>query len=458
MTMARRQADGSWMTLGTETLTEAVRDPVRRTFSYNMPSSGRFEVRAQRTSSAASATGASDRIQWSGAKAYLTEALSFSGLTTLAVRMRATNNLSQRASRKINLTATRKIPEWTPDGGWSAPQPSRSIIWAIADALRTSHYGAAWPDAQIDLVGMHAINQVHVSRGDQLNAVFDRRTSMWEALRLMGRVGRCACILQGGTFRVIRDRQQSLPSAMFSPRNIIKNSFSIQYQMASEDTVDGVSVEYINPITWKPAEVAVTETGATPLNAAKVKLFGCTSLAQARREALYLARNNVFRRKTIVFKTELEGYIPTFGDLVVVSHDMPSWGVSGDILGVSASGVITLSEPVSFSGSGEHYAAFRTRAGGLSGPWPVTATGHENELEISGSWIHNRDSVNGVSTFTRGSDVIRLYWGTQEERTHFSFGVGDSWRQLGIVKAIKPQGDLEVELSILAEDNRVHTD
>jgi len=34
----------------------------------------------------------------------------------------------------------------------------------------------------------------------------------------------------------------------------------------------------------------------------------------------------------VTFRTELEGLIPTYGDLVAISHDMPQWGTSGEVL------------------------------------------------------------------------------------------------------------------------------
>ena len=37
-----------------------------------------------------------------------------------------------------------------------------------------------------------------------------------------------------------------------------------------------------------------------------------------------MAAANRYRRKTVTFSTELEGLIPTYGDLIAVSHDMPS--------------------------------------------------------------------------------------------------------------------------------------
>jgi len=47
------------------------------------------------------------------------------------------------------------------------------------------------------------------------------------------------------------------------------------------------------------------------------------------REGLYLAAANRYRRRIITLRTELEGLIPTYGDLIAIAHDMPSWGTGG---------------------------------------------------------------------------------------------------------------------------------
>lgn len=449
---------GAWITLGTETIDDNTNTPVRKTYKYVLQTPGRYEVRMKRTSDKSEDSTIANDIRWVGAKAYLTDDVDYGGITMLAVKMKATDNLSNRASRKINCLVTRKIPTWNPTSGWSNPTPTSSICWAVADMLK-SEYGAKMDDSKIDLQGFYDLDRTLSDRGDYLNAVFDRKISLWEALKLACRTGRCAGILQGGVFRIIRDRPQSIPTAMFSSRNIVKNTFSVAYNMANEDTADGITVEFINSSTWKPEEISVDHEGKTPTNPARVKFFGCTNSAQAEREALYLARNNIYRRKTISLTTELEGYIPTFGDLVIVSHDMPRWGISGDIVGVNSEGSIVLSEPVDFNGTGKHYIAFRTRSGGVSGPWEVTPGYGSNEVSLSGVWSREHSPEGDYTDITdQNGEGFRLYYGTKEERTHFSFGASDKWSQYGVVKSIRPRGDLKVDLKILSEDNRVHTD
>jgi predicted phage tail protein len=77
----------------------------------------------------------------------------------------------------------------------------------------------------------------------------------------------------------------------------------------------------------------VSLPGSTEDNPATVNLFGCTNLAQAMREGKYIAAANRYRRRLITFRTEMEGLIPTFGDLIAVSHDMPARGIEGSTAG-----------------------------------------------------------------------------------------------------------------------------
>lgn len=78
---------------------------------------------------------------------------------------------------------------------------------------------------------------------------------------------------------------------------------------------------------------------------ATVELFGCTNKEQALREATYMALANRYRRRIVTFTTELEGLIPSYGDLIAITHDMAQWGQGGEIL--KQEGLkLTLSEPV----------------------------------------------------------------------------------------------------------------
>jgi sulfur carrier protein ThiS len=425
---------GSWTQLAAESVTAATNTAQRRSDRYPV-ANGRYEIRLRRTDAKDTDARAGHEIRWQALKAFLAGEPVFGDLTLLAVRMRATDNLSQRSSRLVNCILTRRLPVWDPVTGWSSPQPTRSIAWAFADAAR-SDYGAELSDARIDLAALHALDGLWQARGDRFDAVFDQGVTVWEALTRIARVGRAVPFLQGGVLRIARDEARTLPVALFGPRNIVKGSLKIQYLMPGEDTADAVTVEYFSSRIWAPDEITASLPDSAADQPAKVELFGCTDEAQAEREGLYMAAANRYRRRMVSFRTELEGLIPTYGDLIAIAHDMPRWGQGGEVV-AQEDQVLVLSEPLSWSDGETHYIALRRRDGTVSGPWLVSPGADDRRVILA-----------EALDFTP-------YTGASEERTHFAFGVGDAWSLRARVIAIRPRGE-QVEITAVGEDARVH--
>ena len=428
---------GNWLTLGSESMSAATTTPQRLSFKYPV-SLGRYEVRATRIDSKDTSSRVGHEVRWSEARGYLAGGVAFpDNVTLLAIRMRATDNLSQRSSRLINCIVTRKLPVWSASSGWSSALPTRSIAWAYADILRAS-YGAKLTDERIDLAALAQLDQVWTSRGDKFDGVFDQQVTVWEALTRAARCGRAVPFLQGGIVRLVRDESRTLPVALFSTRNIVKNSLKIQYVMPGEETADAVTVEFFSSRTWKPDEVTVSLPGSSSTNPAKLRLFGCTTEAHAMREGLYLAAANRYRRRIITLRTELEGLIPTYGDLIAIAHDMPSWGTGGEIVAWDPDSLIaTLSEPVGFIDEQSHVMALRRRDGGVSGPHAVTLGGDTQQVVFA------------------EPPQIPIETGLSAERTHFAFGIAEQWSLMARVIAVRPRGEL-VEITCVAEHPAVH--
>ena len=428
------KALGGWFTLGSESLTSNNHNAMYRTYSYTV-AQGMYDVRATRLDDKDETARAGHEIRWGAAKGYIVSEKNYGNVTLLAVDMRATANLSQRSSRMVNCIVTRKLRTWSPNGGWSSPQPTRSIAWALADILKAD-YGARLTDNAIDLSALYQLNQIWSKRGDTFNAVFDSKLTVYEALSRTAKVGRAIAFIQGGIVRFVRDEPKIVPVALFGPRNIVKNSLSIQYIMPSEDTADSVCVEYFSERTWKTSEVTGTFEGSSSDKTATVELFGCTNKEQAHREAVYMAQANRYRRRIVTFTTELEGLVPSYGDLIAITHDMAKWGQGGEIL--AQDGLkLTLSEPVSFTEGQANYLALRKIDGSLSGPYVVTPTDYDTEVLLT----DNPD--------------IEILTGTDKERTHFAFGTADKWRVLARVTGILPRST-KVEITAVIEDSRVH--
>lgn len=427
---------GAWTVLGTETVTAATTTPQRYSVRYPV-APARYEVRLTRTDTKNTSSNAGHDLLWSGLRALHPGVIDYGPITMLALRMRASNQLSQQSARRINVIATRKLPVWN-GAAWSSPQPTRSIAWAIADILRAP-YGAGLPDARIDLAGLLALDAVWTARMDYYDTVVDTQQTIWESLTQAARAGRALPYLQGGIVHIVRDSAQSAPVQLYSLRNIVRGSLSIAYTMPSEESADAVDVEYFDSQTWSLKSVRAALIGSTAQQPATVRLSGVTQRDQAWREGMYMAAANRFRRRHATFETEMEGFLPALGDLIAISHDMPQWGQSGEAVAWDAATLtLTTSEPLTW-GAGTHFMALRRRNGSVSGPYQVT----QGPLP---------DRV----IFSVEPDITPDVGG-ERERTHYSFGEGQTLHILARVATIRPRAPERVQILAVIESDAVHT-
>ena len=429
---------GGWIILGSHSLTNNKNSAIRKSYAYTLKTQGRYEVRVKRTNSNDTSSRAGDELNWASLKAFVDGPTKFADISLLLVKMQASDNLSAETSRQINLVQTRKLPIW--DGGsWSKLTPTHSIIWAICDIAKAS-YGAGLEDSRLNLDDLPVLDRLLSDRNDTFNGVFDVKVTVWDALTKVARCGRSVPILQGGQLRIMRDSKQALPVALFSPRNIIKGSFKLEYIMPCDDTADCVTTQYFNEKTWKPAEVTTSLEDSTQDNPAIIQMFGVTNKAHARREGMYIAAANRYRRRLVTFMTELEGMIPTYGDLIAISHDLPCWGQSGEIIEWDQStNTALLSEPLQWQENSQHYIALRKQDGSLAGPYQCRQGNMEDEVIIE-------DKLD-----------LMPYIGGNQERTHFSFGGGDAYTMLARILTIRPRSSGEkIQITAVIEDERVH--
>jgi hypothetical protein len=437
------QPIGDWLLLGEETVTDRTNTPQRRSFSWTLATPGRYRVRTWRIDEkkeGAAAMGGSHGhdLLWAGLRAYLAEPADYGPVTLIAMRLRASNNLSAQASRRVAVLATRKLPVWN-GTAWSAPQATRSIAWALADAARNADYGPGLPDTRLDLPALLALDAVWAARGDTFNGRFDAESTWWDGASKIAMAGRAKVFLQGGKLRVARDGGSTLPVALFSERNIVKGSFGVDFAMPGEATADAVDVGIFDGTVWQPRRIKARLPGATATKPSKIDLFGVTDADQALREGLYHAASNKYRRETVRFETEMEGFIPSIGDLIAVQHSMPGWGAQAEAVAWDAGTLtLTVTEPLDWAGSG-HVVGLRARDGGVIGPIPCTRGATDAQLVLA--------EAPSEAPFT-GSDA---------ERTQIAFGVAETWRAPCIVAAVTPRGLHRVLIECVVDDPSVHT-
>lgn len=435
---------GPFFPLGVQTLSAASNSAIRRSYRYSVPS-GRYEVRATRTNEKDLSSRAGNDALWAGLRSYISGTVRFAGHTVLAMRIRASEQLSQLSSRRINVVATRKLPIYTLGQGWSTPVATRSIAWAVADVLRST-YGYQATDSEIDLNWLVAYNDLWSQRQDYFDFTFDTRTTVAEVLTKILAAGRAVWFRVASTFTFARDEAQALPVAIFTPRNIARDSVEVDYVMPPERGADHIVARYWEQDIWAWREVICVLDDSTSEKPATVELVGIGSREQAWREGITVAARHAYRRRVVSFETELEGLILLPYDTIGLSHVLLNQSQTGEVVGFSTEDLnglplgtsIKLSSEIVF-GEGQHYVIFSTQTGGASGPWRVIAGQQPDELVLT-------EPVPGFKPYVQGN----------QERTRFAFGTGSEVYLLGkVIPPIVPNGRT-VRISIAVEDLRVH--
>ena len=395
--------------------------------------------------------------------------------TRLQVKMRVTEGISQANSRRVNCIAKRNLKTFQTSSTLTTTESfTNDIVPIFIDAVTNNQYGGKLPVSRLDLQDLHAIHTILTNRGDTFNGVFDTKQSIWETIGLIGKCGRCSPIFQGGELFLVRDQLQTTPIMMFNRNNIVKDSLNLSYSLASEQTPRGIRMEFNNKeLGYEKDTIYLNDLGEEVNEEgerySQLTLFGCTNKEQALRESKYYTQANKFRRTTVNLTTEMQGHIPTFGDLVTVSHDMPNWGLGGEVVGSSGNELL-LSEPVEFEDGETYVINLLDSKQNVVGPFTVLegnegvrlqSTTDNPNVTISGN-THNNTFVieeqtleaDGITQTTTNTWVIDYSPG--KDRPTFGFGKTDNWTQECRVVSVKPSGQFQVQLTMLIENELVH--
>lgn len=418
-------------------------DAVRVTFSFGVPIS-RYHVRLTRVTPVDDSIRVRDTLIWASLKGFINEP-SITTTTRIAVRVRASNQIGNKSLSKFNVIASRKLETWTEGGGFSGtPVLTNNPLWAFADACRAD-YGGGRAEAYIDMPVVKALADIMDSESVEFNGIFDTKGNLWESLNRILLPARCQQIERGGVYTVIRDQLESTPVQMFTMRNIVKDSFRIDYSGIVEETNDSIKAIYFDEDEdYRTVEMVCALTGSTTNNPKDLKLFGITKNVQAFRIAQWFNAQNFFRRARVSFETGIEGRIPFFHDLIRVSHylvgrttdkDM----VSGDIVAFdNINDIIDVSEKV--SDVTNPFLILRKKDGSPTNALSCNILG-DFQIEITDGAFDPND--------------IDLSDGF--ERTQFTVGEGTDFLVDIKVTKVSPGGEGRIRIEGFIDDTNVYT-
>ena len=241
---------------------------------------------------------------------------------------------------------------------------------------------------------------------------------MWEALRTITTPFAAEPVPVGPVMSVVQDGVKAVRSALFTNANIVSNSLTVGYSWDEEGATDGVEIEYIDPVDFRPSYALYP---ATALRPEQFMLPGVTNATHAAQYALLTWQRRQGQRKRVTFDTELEGMLLQLGDRIGVAHNVPKWGDSGLIVAVSG---LTLSADHNLDWSGGTKSiVLRRPDGSVTDPISVTRGLYDYQIVLPSS---------SPTTINVDNDY---------EYTSFAFGSSSTLVRDFIVTSTQPTGE-----------------
>jgi hypothetical protein len=430
----------------TITFSAATTTPQRKTYTRSNINVARYELRFRRVDEKDMSTRSGHEVVLEGVRGYLDLQPDFGNVTLLAIRARASNNLNDRSQQQFSVIATRKLQVLQSDGTFSTDLvPTRSIVAAFADVFR-SNYGARLADQFLDIERLLQLEDIYESRNEHFDWIFRDPITVWEAAQTIATVGRAVPLLQASTVSLKRDAPLTVPVAMFNSDNIIKDSFEWEVKLWEPQDHDSVAIEYIEPATgYREETVTVALPGGTTDNPKTVKVAGVTDRNHAFRMGLFLLAQERYLRENVSFETGMEGFLPSFGDLILVSHDVPKWGAGGYVVHAVQHSVtdwtLWLSQPVEFSeSSAQHVIWLRNKQGRPMGPFAAYQTDDPKQINVRLTVIESDFLLGGIN-----------------EPMLFLFGVLGQETKYLKVTSIEPSAGERVKITGVVDNPIVHS-
>ena len=404
-------------------------DEFGRTYVIDVPL-GTYEVEIERKSAQSGDISERDTAYCVRLKSRMPAPTRYKDVTTLALSIVGNSALSEAAESKIFVKPTRILPV-RQNSAWAPDAPTRAVADFFAYVLRD--IGFEW---MLALPELDQLVQSTIEHQQTFNAVFDNESTVNEVMKRILAVAYAEPLLDFGQIIPSIERPRTHYGQMFCPDNYTKG-LKIDINLFKPDEADGVEVEYMDPVTWKPATVLCTLPGDAGLKPEKIRMFGVTNKTQAWRLGMRQRRRLRYIRKGFIFQTEMDGLNAKYGSLCPLADNILNQ--SGRLKGY-LNRVLTLNQPLKWTSGQQHVIGIRRPNGTLAGPYSCTPGATEYNAVIA-------QSLDFVPDFSG-----------QQEPPFFIFGIKDKWAHMAIPRSITPSGTDKVKLVCENYDERVYKD
>lgn len=306
---------------------------------------GRYTVRCLCLYKSGDTTRDATRIYWFIISSIVYDDFCRPNKVLIAIRALATSQLSNSISIRWKQTVD-YVNVFNPNTGKYELKSARNPAWVAYDMLhqckklKNIHTGnfeyvvRNIPANQIDYQAFVDWSEYCDTLGLNFEHIFDTVNDLWEALKTPETFGRGKVLMRGTKYSCICDKP-SEPVQMFTVGNILQDSYSKEYSGIT-DRANAIEITFINKAKNYQKDVITVygddyDNEEIYQNPTQVTLYGCTDYEQAYKYGKYQLRVNK-KIRTCTWDADIDAIACQVGDVVLLSHDVPQWGLSGRLL------------------------------------------------------------------------------------------------------------------------------
>ena len=440
----------TWTTVLTRTITGRQTTPLYwgwrwKTADFGPQDANRqYDIRITRTSGDQDEDRNFGNFTWYALRTITTgNPVAVPAVALMAVRIKASGQLSG-ALDEFNVTARSIVRDWDDASATWLWRPSSQPAAHFRHALQHPSRQTPATDGQIDLARLAYWDAVTRPAGRVFNGVFDAKTSLYDALMQIGRVGRAVPSLRDLKYSVIIDEPRTAPVRLFTPRN----SWDYHGEMTHAALPHAYRIGYVDRAKdWSPQEVVVYDDGwdaSTATRVDRVEWPGIDDHDQAWKEGRFHLAQQRLRREVHKITTDFEHLACERGDLVALQHDVIAVGLgSARVTAVTGDGTHTTAVTLDAAMPMQAYKSYAIRGR------RVVAGSQRTDLYAVNTVEGEQTSL----TFT----TPPLLADAPAAGDLVAFGEHDRETLRVLVRDIEPRKDLSAILTLIAEAPAVHT-
>jgi predicted phage tail protein len=347
-----------YSSVGSITVKGSKRDAVRRSIMTGALTQGAYQLRYRRLEALNTDPTVTDIIYLTDVNKIIDEDVAYRNTALVALKVRLTDQLNGMPNVTY-LNHGKLVKVWNQTTKQFDLKSSSNPAWITYDILTNKRYGGGCSESRIDLDKWIDWASWCQSQGLEFNGIFDTQKNVWDAASEVARCGHAQVMMVGTRYTVVIERAES-PVMMFSVANMISGTFKENWTGMS-DRANEIEVTYSDKEdNYRQRTIRLYNqlafAAGQPQRVASIDGMGIVTSDRAFKEAQLQLNLNHWVQRTVEFGAFTDAIACTPGDVVLVQHDMPQWGVGGRLESGNTTSVIKLDRPVLMEG-GKTYQA-----------------------------------------------------------------------------------------------------